>query len=240
MQTTATDEVLAPATQAESRALMDAFQPFKLVIASKNHSSWSMRAWVAMKAFDVPFEEVLIPLGRPDTSQRIAEWSPSGRLPVLIAGQHAVWDSLAICDFLAERFPEIDLWPRDPAARAVARSVTAEMHSSFHGLRAAMPMNVRARLPGQGRTPEAQADVGRICEIWEQCLRQFGHHEFLFGDFSIADAFYAPVVTRFVTYDVALAPALQAYAERVLAHPAVAEWVAQAEAEAETPTRPEP
>jgi glutathione S-transferase len=119
------------------------------------------------------------------------------------------------------------------AARALARSVVAEMHSGFADLRTAMTMNIKARLPGRGRTPGAQADIGRICEIWEECLSRFGHHNFLFGDFSIADAFYAPVVTRFQTYGVTLAPALQAYCARVLAHPAVARWVDEALAETE-------
>jgi glutathione S-transferase len=139
-----------------------------------------------------------------------------------------IWDSLAIVEYLAEQFPDKHMWPQDVAARAMARSVVAEMHSGFSELRSAMSMNIQARLPGRGRTPGAQADIGRICEIWEDCLSRFGHHSFLFGDFSIADAFYAPVVCRFQTYGVALAPALQAYCERVLAHPAVARWVEEA------------
>ncbi|MDO8299001.1 glutathione S-transferase family protein [Lacisediminimonas sp.] len=205
----------------------------QLVIANKNYSSWSMRPWVALTAFDIPFEEIRICLDRPDTYQQIALYSPSGRVPVLIADGHAIWDSLAICEYLAEQFPRHGMWPRDLRARATARSICAEMHASFSGLRHDMSMNIRASRPGKGRTPDAQADIGRICEIWEQCLSGFGHRGFLFGDFSIADAFYAPVVMRFLTYDVALAPALQAYVERVAEHPAVALWVAQAHAETE-------
>lgn len=204
-----------------------------LVIANKNYSSWSMRPWVVLTAFGIAFHEKRICLDQPDTVELISQYSPSGRVPVLLSGALAIWDSLAICEYLADRFPEKNLWPRDISARAVARSVCAEMHGGFSGLRTAMSMNIRAHRPGQGRTSEAQGDIGRICEIWEQCLRQYGHHQFLFGDFSIADAYFAPVVMRFIGYDVALAPALQAYVERVAAHPAVAAWMEQARAEPE-------
>jgi glutathione S-transferase len=199
-----------------------------LVIGNKNISSWSMRPWVAAVAAGIPFTEVRILLDQPDTSGNIARYSAAGRVPVLLAGEITIWDSLAICEYLAEQFPEKHLWPQDVAARALARSVVCEMHSGFADLRSAMSMNIQARLPGRGRTPGAQADIGRLCEIWEECMSRFGHHRFLFGDFSIADAFFAPVATRFQTYGVALAPALQAYCERVLAHPAVARWVSEA------------
>lgn len=205
----------------------------KLAIGNKNYSSWSMRPWVAMKAVGIQFEEIRIPLGTPETSMRIAELSPAGRLPILIDGDLTVWDSLAICEYLAEQFPERQLWPQDGAARAIARSVCAEMHSGFTGLRTAMWMNIRARFPGKGRTPEAQADIGRISEIWETCFARSGAHEYLFGDFSIADAYFAPVVMRFRTYSVSLGPALDAYADRVAAHPAVCAWVDGALAEGE-------
>jgi glutathione S-transferase len=192
-----------------------------------------MRPWVAAVAAGIPFTEVRVLLDKPDTATNIARYSASGRVPVLLAGEMTIWDSLAICEYLAEQFPDKHLWPQDVAARALARSVVAEMHSGFSDLRTAMTMNIKARLPGRGRTPGAQADIGRICEIWEECVSRFGHHNFLFGDFSIADAFYAPVVTRFQTYGVALAPALQAYCERVLAHPAVARWISEAMLETE-------
>jgi glutathione S-transferase len=204
-----------------------------LVIGNKNYSSWSMRPWVALTAAGIPFTEVRVLLDQPDTATNIARYSAAGRVPVLLAGEMTIWDSLAICEYVAEQFPDKHMWPQDVAARAMARSVVAEMHSGFADLRGAMPMNIKTRLPGRGRTPGAQADIGRICEIWEECLSRFGHHNFLFGDFSIADAFFAPVVTRFQTYGVALAPALQAYCERVLAHPAVARWVSEALAETE-------
>lgn len=206
----------------------------KLIIGNKNYSSWSMRPWLVLTAFGIPFEEIRILLGQPDTASKIAAICPSGRVPLLIAGSMTIWDSLAICEYLAEQFPEKNLWPQDVAARAMARSVCAEMHAGFTGLRSAMPMNLRAHHPGKGRTPDAQADIGRICEIWEDCLSRFGHHQFLFGEFSIADAYYAPVVMRFKTYNVALAPALQAYCERVCEHPAVLEWVQEALLETET------
>jgi glutathione S-transferase len=225
MQSTELDPTLSQTLSAAKRAGL------KLVIGNKNYSSWSMRPWVAMTAFGIPFEEVRISLDRPDTSSRIAGHSAAGRVPVLMAGELTVWDSLAICEYLAEQFPDKGMWPRDVAARATARSICAEMHSGFTGLRGAMWMNVRASFPGKGRTPAAQADIARICEIWEDCLARSGPHHFLFGDFSIADAYFAPVVMRFRTYAVWVPPALQAYMDRVVAHPAVAQWIAEANKE---------
>jgi glutathione S-transferase len=202
-----------------------------LVIGNKNVSSWSMRPWVVLNAFQIPFQEVRVALDKPDTSNNIARYSASGRVPVLLAGETSIWDSLAICEYLAEQFPDEHLWPRDVAARAMARSICAEMHSSFSSLRSTMPMNIKGSFPGQGRAAETQADIGRISEIWEECLSRFGRNEYLFGDFSIADAFYAPVVTRFKTYGVVLPPVLSAYCERIRNHPAVARWVEEALAE---------
>jgi glutathione S-transferase len=227
MQTTELDPTL-------SQTLNGAGQPgLTLVIGNTNYSSWSMRPWVALTAFGIPFHEVRVLLDKPDTAARIADYSGAGRVPVLVAGEMTIWDSLAICEYVAEQFPDKHMWPQDVAARAMARSVSAEMHSGFQGLRSAMSMNIRASLPGRGRTAEAQGDIGRICEIWEECLSRFGHHQFLFGEFSIADAFFAPVVMRFRTYGVSLAPALQAYCDRVQAHPAVARWMREALAETE-------
>ena len=228
MQTTQLDPTL-------SQTLADAKKSgLTLIIGNKNYSSWSMRPWVAMTAFGIPFNEVRVLLDQPDTSSRIAEYSAAGRVPVLVAGEITVWDSQAICEYLAEQFQELHMWPQDVAARAMARSVVAEMHSGFSGLRSAMSMNIRMHMPGRGRTPEAQGDIGRISEIWEECLSRFGHHQYLFGDFSIADAFFAPVVMRFRTYGVALEPALQAYCDRMQDHPAVARWMREALAETET------
>lgn len=225
MQSTELDPTLAQAFGKADK------QSLALVIANKNYSSWSMRPWVVLKAFGIPFQEIRLKLGQADTSSQIARYTASGRVPVLLHGDMAIWDSLAICEYLAEQFPEENLWPTNVAARAMARSMCAEMHSGFADLRQAMWMNIRARFPGKGRTPGAQADIGRISELWEECLAQYGHHEYLFGDFSIADAYFAPVVMRFMTYEVALAPALQAYCQRVAAHPAVAEWIAGAREE---------
>ncbi|MES2076703.1 MAG: glutathione S-transferase family protein [Pseudomonadota bacterium] len=228
MQTTQLDPSL-------TNALAAARQPgLTLVIGNKNYSSWSMRPWVAMTAFGIPFQEVRVLLDQPDTANLIANYSACGRVPVLLAGEMTIWDSLAICEYLAEQFQELHLWPQDVAARAMARSVCAEMHAGFADLRGAMAMNIRASHPGKGRSHGAQADIGRISEIWEECLSRFGHHQFLFGEFSIADAYFAPVVLRFRTYGVSLAPALNAYCGRVLAHPAVARWVDEAMAETET------
>jgi len=227
MQTTKRDVTL-------SEVLKNAAKPaMTLVIANKNYSSWSMRPWVVLKAFGIPFNEVRILLDQPTTSTEIARYSAAGKVPVLVAGELRIGDSLAICEYLAEQFPDLAMWPKDVAARAMARSICAEMHSGFMGIRSAMSMDIRASHPGQGRTPQAQADIGRISEIWENCLSDFGHHQFLFGDFSIADAFFAPVAMRFRTFGVSLAPALQAYVERLQAHPAVAQWVREAVEEVE-------
>lgn len=222
MQSTELDPTLSQTLSSAEKAGL------KLVIGNKNYSSWSMRPWLVMTAFGIPFEEVRIALGQPDTSSRIVQHNAGGKVPVLIAGDMTIWDSLAICEYLAEQFPDKGLWPRDVSARATARSICAEMHSGFSGLRSAMWMNIRASFPGKGRTPEAQADIARIGEIWEDCLRGVGRHQFLFGEFSIADAYFAPVVMRFRTYGVWLPPALQAYIDRVAAHPAVAQWMREA------------
>lgn len=209
----------------------------RLVIANKNYSSWSMRAWVVMKAFDIPFQEICIQLDRSDTSEQIARYSPAGRVPVLIDDEMAIWDSLAICEYLAERFPIKAMWPSDRHARATARSVCSEMHAGFATLRSELPMNIRGRFPKREFSAMAQAEIRRITAIWETCLASFGHDRFLFGEFSIADAYFAPVVMRFKTYDVELDSRLQAYAERISAHPAVLQWIHEANAETERITR---
>ena len=211
-----------------------------LVIGNKNYSSWSLRPWLAMKQAGIAFNETNVVLNRPETSEKILRYSPSGRVPCLIDGDLTVFDSLAICEYINEKVSERDdgagLWPRDAKARAQARSVVAEMHSSFAALRSHMPMDIRSRHTDKGQTalrrPEVAADVARIQSVWEGCLAQGG--PMLFGSFSIADAFYAPVVTRFATYGVKLSPLLAAYSESVLALPAMQQWIAAAKAEPET------
>ncbi|MDP1645717.1 MAG: glutathione S-transferase family protein [Thiobacillus sp.] len=208
--------------------------PLTLVIGNKNYSSWSLRPWLVLRQAGIPFEEVRIPLYRPESAALLTAWSPSGKVPALHDGDIHVWDSLAICEYLHERFPEQGLWPADAGARAVARSVSAEMHAGFDALRQNMSMNIRGRYPDKGRTPECLADIERILAIWTDCRARFGGSgDFLFGRFSIADAMYAPVVLRFQTYAVALAGAARNYADAMLALPALQAWVADAVAEAE-------
>src|SRR5512143_2258865 len=196
--------------------------PLTLVIGNKNYSSWSLRPWLVLRQADIPFEEVRIPLYRPDSAARLTAWSPSGKVPALRDGDTTVWDSLAICEYLSERFPGRHLWPADAAARAVARSVSAEMHAGFAALRQHVSMNIRARYPGKGRTAESLADIQRILAIWTDCRARFGQGgDFLFGGFGIADAMYAPVVLRFQTYGVALTGVARDYADAVRALPAL-------------------
>ncbi len=199
--------------------------PLTLVVGTKNYSSWSLRPYLALAHTGQPFQEVVIQLGEPDTTQKILQHSPSGKVPLLKHGDVSIWDSLAICEYLAETFPEARLWPEDKAARAVARSVTAEMHSGFTALRQHMSMNLHARKPGQGRAPGVAEDIARITALWNDCRARFGQGgPFLFGRFTIADAFYAPVVTRFVTYGVELDAVGAAYRDAVLALPAMKAW----------------
>ena len=198
-----------------------------LVIGNKNYSSWSLRPWLAMKVLGIAFEEKRIPLYGPQSKAEILKHSPAGKVPCLIDGAVTVWDSLAILEYLAEREPR--LWPAEPALRARARAISAEMHSGFPNLRQHMSMNIRRSIPGQGRTPEVLAEIGRIVEIWSEARGPF-----LFGEFCAADAMYAPVVLRFRTYAVDLPPPCRAYADRVLALPALQEWMGDAGRETES------
>ncbi len=203
----------------------------KLAIGDKNYSSWSMRPWLLLTHFGIPFDEVLIELDEPGTKAAILQYSASGKVPCLMPDDgFAVWDSLAIAETLAERFPKHALWPRDANARARARSVSAEMHSGFFALRNAMPMNIRLKRPGVGTAPDVLSDIARIDAIWRECLAASGG-PFLFGEFSIADAMYAPVVMRFNSYHPQLSPEAGAYSRRVTALPAVAAWIAAARSE---------
>ncbi len=203
-----------------------------LVVGNKNYSSWSLRAYLALAHTGAPFEEVVVPLDQPGTAEAIRHWSPSGRVPALRDGETLVWDSLAVCEYLAERFPEAKLWPADAATRALARSIVAEMHSGFAALRENMTMNIRRSLPGVGRTPEVERDIARITALWRGVREKHGASgAFLFDHFTIADAFYAPVVTRFTTYAVEVDAVSAAYMQAVWALPAMQKWAEAARAE---------
>ena len=203
-----------------------------IYLGNKNYSSWSLRPWLALKQTGAAFDEEVIPLSEAATRSTVLRFSPSGRVPALKHNELTVWDSLAICEYLAETFPAAKLWPDDKAARAVARAVSAEMHSGFAALRDHLPMNMRSSFPNRGVTPEVQADINRITAIWRDCRKRFGAAgPFLFGGFTIADAMYAPVVSRFRTYKIELEAEAQAYADAVWALPALQEWLTAAKNE---------
>ncbi len=196
-----------------------------LVIGSKRWSSWSLRPWIALKQAGIPFEEVLIPLRGPETRAIILKYSPTGKVPALIDGRLVVWESLAILDYLAVRFPEAGLWPADLPAQALARSISAEMHAGFPDLRRELSMDVARILPTPSLSPLAEADVARIQDIWRDALGRFGRGgPFLFGRFSNADAMFAPVATRFNTYRIELDPVCRAYMETLLTLPSMTDW----------------
>ncbi|HEY6621205.1 glutathione S-transferase family protein [Bradyrhizobium sp.] len=205
----------------------------KLVIGNKNYSSWSMRPWLALRANDIPFEEVLISLysGEAD-KQRILDFSRSGKVPILVDGNVTVWDSLAIIEHIAERFPEKRLWPEHPAQRAHARSVSAEMHSGFAALRNECGMNLHRPVRAIELSADARANIARVEEIWRECRERHGQSgPFLFGAFGAADAMFAPVVHRFRTYAVAVTEETQRYMDAMISLPAFAEWTRAALAE---------
>jgi glutathione S-transferase len=206
---------------------------FTLYIGNKNYSSWSLRGWLMAKAAGITFEEVLIRLRQPNTKAEVLRHSPSGRVPALVHGEVSIWESLAIGEYLAELFPDAQLWPHDRGARAVARAVSTEMHAGFSALRTHFPMNMRSSFPNRASTPEVQADIDRINAIWHDCRTRFGKDgAFLFGSaFTNADAMYAPVVSRFRTYKVELDPDAQAYCDAVWAYPPMQEWAAAAKNE---------
>lgn len=204
----------------------------KITIGNRNYSSWSLRAWLVLEATGAAFDEEVVLLGQPDTEEEISKRSPTGLVPALRDGDLVIWDSLAISEYLAERFPGAGLWPADPYARAIARSVTAEMHSGFTAVRGNMPMNIRASYPGAGSGPGVNEDIGRITTVWETCCRDFGSAgDLLFGGFTIADAFFAPVISRFRTYGVEVTGVAREYMDAVWALPAMRDWVEKAHAE---------
>ncbi|WP_306028367.1 glutathione S-transferase family protein [Stappia sp. MMSF_3263] len=204
----------------------------KLVIGNKTYSSWSLRAWLAARLAGHPFEEVLVPLDTPEFASQIREITPAARVPVLIDEDITVWDSLAIIEYLAERFPRSGLWPAERAARARARAICAEFHSGFSDLRGNYPMNLRRAPAPHPAQPDASRDIARVVEIWRDCrAAHAGEGDFLFGAFSAADCFYAPVVSRFLTYLLPMGEVERAYAQAVMTHPLMLEWRAAAAAE---------
>ena len=203
---------------------------FTLVIGNKNYSSWSLRGWLMAKAAGIEFDEIMIPLDLPDTATSIKKYSPAGKVPVLVHRGLAVWESLAIAEYLNDLKPEAILWPSSQAARAHARAVSAEMHAGFGELRQNMPMNIRSSYPGKGMTPAVRADIERITGLWRDCRKRFGgafpkDDGFLFGTFGATDAMFAPVVTRFRTFGVPLDSDADAYCTAVMAYPPMKEWV---------------
>jgi glutathione S-transferase len=204
-----------------------------LYIGNKNYSSWSFRPWLAMKAANIAFEEVLIPIytGAAD-KQRILDVSRAGKVPALVDGDITVWDSIAIIEYLAEKFPHAGLWPADTAVRAHARAISAEMHGGFGGLRRECGMNIHRPVRAKELSEEARENIARVQEIWTECRERYGRAgPFLFGPFTAADAMYAPVVHRFRTYAIEVSQPVRDYMETMLAYPAFAEWTAQALAE---------
>ena len=203
----------------------------KLIIGNKNYSSWSMRPWIAMKAANIPFEETVISLDAPNFKQVVGSASGSGKVPVLIDGEVGVWESLAILEYLAEKFPRAGLWPSNSAARAMARAVSNEMHAGFAPLRRHMPMNMRRPVKKRELTPEVTTNIRRIEGIWADCRARFGAKTdgaFLFGQYGAADAMYAPVVARLHTYGVDVGEVSRGYMEAVMRLPAWREWHAAA------------
>ena len=208
-----------------------------LYIGNKNYSSWSLRPWLALKQAGAEFKEVMIPLDRPETLDQLQRHTPARRVPTLTNSKFTLWESLSICEYAAELFPAARLWPQDRDVRAVARSVANEMHAAFATLRTWLPMDIRSRLEIPGRTAKAADDIARVTQIWRDCREKYGAAgangpgPFLFGGFTIADAMFAPVTTRFITYGVPLDSVCAGYVEAVTALPAMQSWIAAAKAE---------
>jgi glutathione S-transferase len=212
----------------------------KLIIGNKNYSSWSLRSWFLLKEAGIEFEEYRIPLDQENSAAEIARFSPSGCLPVLMMDGQPVWDTMAIAETIAERWPDKELWPADPLARVHARSVSAEMHSGFSTLRDAMPMNCRA-MGRKVSLPDALTDdIDRVLDIWADCHRRYeSQGDWLFGRFSVADSMFAPVVLRFRTYGINLPESASSYPRRLLESESIQSWLAAAESEVEVIKREE-
>jgi len=209
---------------------------YTIVLGTKDWSSWSLRPYLALRATGAPFEEIVLRLKQADTRERIRQYSSAGKVPVLKIVEEGrtttVWDSLSICETLAERHPMAHLWPEDARRRSQARSYAAEMHSGYPDLRKAMPMDFARTHPTPELNNDAKEQIARIIEAWAKALTRNGG-EFLFGDFSIADAMYAPVVSRFLTYGIELTPQVKAYCDHIMALPAMRDWMQAAKAEVE-------
>ena len=219
----------------DARAALEySFWPMKLVIGNKNYSSWSLRPWLLLRQAGIAFDEELLSFNDPNFSARARRYSPTGRVPVLVDDDLAVWDSLAIAEYVAEKFADKRLWPTDRAARALARSVCAEMHAGFAHVRNRMPMNCELSLALGPVEVAVQKDIDRILAIWTDCRARYGSGgSFLFGHFTVADAYYAPLVLRFVSYVTPLPAVAQAYVETMMALAAMKEWLEAARAENE-------
>ncbi|MGH1440636.1 MAG: glutathione S-transferase family protein [Cellvibrionaceae bacterium] len=205
---------------------------YQLVIGNKNYSSWSLRPWILMKVAGIEFEEVKIELYSPEGKEQLKQYTDAAKVPVLIDNDMTIWDSLAIAEYLAEHHPEKALWPLASDGRAIARAATAEMHSSFNAIRNALPMNCRRKTDYENISPELQKDIDRVCTIWKECKTEYGEQgHFLFGDFSIVDAFYAPVVIRLNGYNIKVGESERQYMDNVLALPELKEWIDEAKGE---------
>jgi glutathione S-transferase len=196
-----------------------------LIIGNKMYSSWSLRPWLVMKALNLPFTETVIPLSQPDTKKNILEHSPTGKVPLLIDGKIRVWESLAILEYLAEKFPSAGIWPKDQAARAHARAASSEMHAGFQALRQACPMNLGRKFKPRDFGPDVRDAVERLEALWSEARKTFGAGgPFLYGAFSAADSMFAPVVTRLDTYQIPVSVETRLYMNAVLKHASFTEW----------------
>ena len=198
----------------------------KLIIGNKNYSSWSLRPWILMKDKDIDFDEVMVHLYKAETKLELLKYSGSAKVPVLIDEGVSIWDSLAICEYIADIYPDKACWPSDVKTRAIARSVSHEMHSGFFSLRNVLHMNCSKNMIFSPISSELQTDIDRICEIWSICREEFAEQgDYLFGEFSIADAMYAPVVLRFNSYGIKVGKVQQDYMQTILNHPSINQWI---------------
>lgn len=201
----------------------------KLAVGNKLYSSWSLRAGVLLRAFDIPFEETVIAMYKDDTTARIYGFGPTGKVPVIQDGEVIVWESLAIMEYVADKFPEKAIWPKDAAARAHARAASSEMHASFMGLRSSYPMNLTANFKTNDRSEAVEFDLARLDELWHEARTKFGAGgDFLYGEFSAADAMFMPVVTRLDTYQLDVNDSMKPYIKAMLNHPAFLQWKEEA------------